>query len=704
MRQWFAIKTLLIALAALALAGCGGGSSSANKTVAQVTLGPATLSMVAGEIVAVTTTTSNPTGGAVSPAPNVTINTSNPKLVTVSPGQQVCAGVWDSTFVVCNGLDAGGNPLSGTATLTATANGVSSAPASVSVHPPVSAIVVDPVTGCTSNKQTQQFTAHACSAAVTPHAATGPCAPNAAEISDKIGGFTWASTNGVVVTIDPNGLATANAPGLAGILANVGTTSSPATNFKTCMPTQIVLHITGDPPGQPTESANINLTDTKIIQADMVDEKGLVVLGAPVALFSSDSEIVSVIGTATSATITGQSPGGAGILASCVPPVCGAGINQPVYSNIFTVFVNGTSPATFLYVGSSASTTLLPFDTSKSPPAPGTAITLPGGTRSIVFTPDGAKAYVATTGGLVSVDTTTNVPTTLTTNAVGSILAISPDGNRLVMTNAPFEPDPTHHRLFVFDATVGTLTTFILPGAVGASFARDGSKAYIAAGTNVQNIYVYSPFITLTKLTVGGNALTTAATASGPFTFVANTTGLQVINNCDNSLATSAPVTSTPQRVGAYLDEDIIVTVNQTGLDFDSLTIGLPPSGFCPTTVTHNNHFLDFGIGAFTARQLIVSPSVKGHVVVLPVGINKVLGAVAAVGIEPVVLSSGATEALSGGITLDGNTVWVGVAGSNTLDRINMVTGADDLQIQLTGLKKGDGTQAAPDAVGVRPK
>jgi hypothetical protein len=112
---------------------------------------------------------------------------------------------------------------------------------------------------------------------------------------------------------------------------------------------------------------------------------------------------------------------------------------------------------------------------------------------------------------------------------------------------------------------------------------------------------------------------------------------------------------------------------------------------------------VDFGSGAFTARQLLVPPSIKGHIVVIPKGLNKLFITLPGVGTGPATLPAGATEALSGGITLDGNTAWVGVAGTNTLDRINLTNGADEVQLSLTALKKLDGTQAPPDVVGVRP-
>ena len=63
-------------------------------------------------------------------------------------------------------------------------------------------------------------------------------------------------------------------------------------------------------------------------------------------------------------------------------------------------------------------------------------------------------------------------------------------------------------------------------------------------------------------------------------------------------------------------------------------------------------------------------------------------------------LAAGGTEAVSGDMTLDGNTLWVGVAGTNTVHRINLANATDDFQIQLNL----NGTNAVPDIVAVRPK
>ena len=124
-------------------AGCGG-SKSANNTVAAVKVSPASLSMVAGEVVGLSVSAVNSANANVTTT--FTFNSSNTQIATVSPAGNVCAGVWDSAFVVCNGSDAQGNPISGTAIITATAAGVTSGPVTVAVHPSITSVTIEPVT------------------------------------------------------------------------------------------------------------------------------------------------------------------------------------------------------------------------------------------------------------------------------------------------------------------------------------------------------------------------------------------------------------------------------------------------------------------------------------------------------------------------------------------------------------------------------
>ena len=687
--QWSLVRNLLAVLVAVALAGCGGSSSNKNA-VAAVNLNPASISIVSGQVAQVSVSAVNSSNAAVSAT--FTFNSSNPNLVTVSPSGLVCGGIWDSTFVTCNGNDASGNPLTGTAVITATASGISSGPVTVSVHPSVTSIQINdlvPAGTCLSNGKTHQFSAQAF------HGTT--------DITSSIGEFSWTSSDGAVVSIDTNGLATANNPGLAGIVARAGSVTSQSVPFKTCMPVRIVLHVTGDPPGQPTEALTMNVNDTKTIQADMFDENGAVTLGAPVNLVSNNPAVATIAGATSGATLTAVAAGGAGLMAVCEPPKCGSGINTPVYSNLFSVTVNGSSPNTTVYAATTTipapgtSPAVVPIDTTKSPPVAGNPIILPGAPTSMAFSGDGSKLFVDTSSGLVSVDPNANTATLIDADPVGVILAVSRDGTKVIISNVKFQADVPSQRLFIFDTSNSTLTTFILPGAVAAAFDHDGFKAYIAA--NNGNVYVYSPFATLRTLTLPGSPNSVAPIAAGPLTYVANGSTLKTFNVCDNSLSSDVATTSAPQLIGSIKNSNTLIAVNQTGIDVEFANLADETIGQCPPPVTYGSQFEDFGVGAFTARQLLVASNAH-HAVVLPVGLNKVLVGVPSATPTTIPLAAGGTEAVSGDLTQDGDTLWAGVAGSNTVDRIDLVGGTDNFQIQLN-LNK---TNAVPDIIAVRPK
>ena len=495
--------------------------------------------------------------------------------------------------------------------------------------------------------------------------------------------------------------------------------------MKSCMPVLIVLHVKDDPAGVPTEAVTMNVADTKTIQADMVDELGAVTPNAPVTILSNNSTVASVSGTA----LTAQSPGGAGLQAVCAPPACGVGINLPIYSNLFSVSVNGSSPnTTTVYAGSSfasppgTANALIPIDISKTPPAVGTAISLPGVPNSIVFDRAGARAFIGTNAGLVSLDSSSNATTLVSPVPVGKVLAVSADGNTVAVsnsaidpaTNAPIDPNPSEQRLWIFDRTGSTITTFIVPGVVAAAFDDDGFRAYAVGKGDTNNagdgnVAVFSPVLTLVKQTVPGVFKDVAPLASGPFVYAVNSGGLQAIATCNNVLQSpNLPTNSSNiQLVGAVKNSNTIIAVDTTGVDVENITLNntlTPPitAASCAPGVSYANGFVDFGIGPFTAHQLLVG-SAGTHIAVLPAGINKVLTVLDLSGAGVANLPAGATEALSGSMTPDGVFVWVGVAGTNSVDRINLANNLDDIQIPMS-FKKSDGTPAPPNLVVIRPK
>jgi hypothetical protein len=693
----------LIVLFVSLLAGCGG-SKSANNNVAAVNLSPTTLSMVAGQVVTVSASAVNSANTTLTTT--FTFNSSNTSTATISPQGNVCAGVWDSAFVICNGLDAQGKPISGTAIITATAAGVTSEPVTVAVHPAITAVTVDPVTEpCFSIAQTHQFVAHAFN--------------NGTEITSQIGNFSWSASAASVATVDANGLATARTPGITGVVASVGSTTSPAVFFKSCMPVNIELHVNGDPAGVPTHAATMNVTDTKVVQADMVDELGAVTPNAPVTILSNNTTVATMTGT----TLTAQSPGGAGLQAVCAPPTCGIGINTPIYSNLFSVFVVGASPnTTTVYATSTfpnvpgSSITMIPIDTSKTPPVAGTTIFLPGFPNSMLFDRAGTTGYIGTSNGLATLNTATNIAQLVSPVPIGKVLAVSADGSQVIISNAandpttgaPIDPFPSEQRVWLFDKNNNTITTFILTGAVAANFDDDGFRAYVAASNG--NVYVISSSLSSQTLSLGGVNKDVTQLPSGPFVYVANSAGLQAIATCNNVIQSTSPPTNSTniQFVQSMRDVNMFVAVDSPGLDVESANTAdlTPPTTItpanCPGISTYSNNFIDLGVGPFTANQLLVGSN-GIHIAVLPAGINKVLTVANPNIVGAAQLPAGATEALNGSLTSDGATLWVGVAGTNTVDRINLNSNVDEVQIP-TSFKKADGSPAPPNLVVIKPK
>lgn len=720
--QRFAIIPGFVFFLTALLAGCG--HSSAKPTVSQIVMSPTSFSMNSGDVLQVTATPEDSTGASVAGV-TLTFGTSNTGLANVSPAGLICAGVWDANFIDCNGDDSSGNPVSGSATITASAPGVSSSAVPVIVHVKVSSVVVDPIAGCTSTTFKQQFTAHACSALGTPHDSSGPCAPNAKEITSP-GPFTWGTVDSTVATIDTNGLLTAVNPGFTSVFASLSNVTSAPDPFRTCMPIEIRLHIQG----KPDESASLTQNQTLTLETDMTDERGFT-QNSITTVMASDFPAVA---TLSGLNLTATSFGGGGIIAGCTPPTCGNGFPQPfpIYSNLFPVSVAGNSPATTVYATSSftppsgTSSTLIPIDTSKSPPAAGTAINLPGVPNSMVWAANGTIAFLGTTGGLVSLASGGTAVTIVDASITGKVLAVSPDGTKVIVSNAAKDPQGNviqpvgpSQRLWVFNSSSSSTTTFVKPAAVAAAIDNDLFRSYIVTNDGTGNIYVFSPSLSLQTINIGGTSSSVAALASDGFVYVANSVGLEVIATCNNvqqPTANNPPTHSaTIQLVQPVAGADMFVAMDSSGVDVETATVtsifhSNPPLPFtlstanCQPNVSYSNQFLDFGIGPVTASQLLVATN-GSRAVVLPVGNSNVLSAVpgASPSVAAIPLAGGGTQALSGGMTPDGNTVWVGVAGTNTVDKIDLVGGTDAAQV-ATSFKKSDSSAAPPDIVAVQPK
>jgi hypothetical protein len=359
---------------------------------------------------------------------------------------------------------------------------------------------------------------------------------------------------------------------------------------------------------------------------------------------------------------------------------------------------------------------MIPIDISKTPPVAGTTINLPGVPNSMLFDRAGTTGFIGTSNGLASLNTATNAVTLVSPIPIGKVLAVSADGNQVIISNAaidpgtgnPLDPFPSEQRLWVFDKAANTITTFVQPGAVAANFDDDGFRAYIVASNG--NVYVFSPLLTLQTFSIGGASTDVTQLASGPFVYVANSAGLKVIATCNNASQATTPPTnsSTIQFVQSVRNANTIVAVDSSGVDVVSVNASdlTPPvtitAANCPGNVSYSNNFVDFGVGAFTAHQLLVAPN-GAHIAVLPAGINKIFTVLNGNNFGIAQLPAGATEPLSGGMTPDGNTIWLGVGGTNSVDRVNLLNNLDDFQLPMT-FKKIDGSPAPPNLVVIRPK
>src|SRR5437879_12150815 len=90
-------------------------------------------------------------------------------------------------------------------------------------------------------------------------------------------------------------------------------------------------------------------------------------------------------------------------------------------------------------------------------------------------------------------DPAANPPTVNTFNAVtGKVLAVSPDGNKAVVSDTSITATHAQQDVSIFDqANSGSHVDLLISGVTAADFSPDGLKVYMV-GANTNNLYVYS--------------------------------------------------------------------------------------------------------------------------------------------------------------------------------------------------------------------
>jgi trimeric autotransporter adhesin len=549
---------------------CNGGESGpVVGQVTTITLSPKVygVSLDYGAIGQISPPTATDCKGNTVSVPSYTYGTTDKTLsiVDVQPSTgRICAGKWNrnsgagvADYTYC--IPA---TTSGTYSIIASGGGASSNALPVYVHPTVTNVVLgapsssdptdpsncngsDPATNCspaafstsatsctlsasgngccaTPTTPSTAFVANACLSqgttgqlAARVYTGTGASRKN---ISCQVGHLTYTPETASVVSIDENGIATAQAPGSTIITSNLANAGSSAGFFSTCPPISIELSAPGVPAGTtPTVSPNNQLPLTTIVK----DKNQTVLTGLTLEFVST-----------TPTTIPGKStlvplfPGAAGITAICQPPSCNpAPFNQiglfgngtPVLSNELNVVSPGKN-STALYIGSTDSQYIVPVDFTTN--VIGTPVRLPYVPNSMVISNDGSAIYMGSANELMTFNALSNSLTTQDSTVMGKVLAVSPDNTTLVVT------DPTRQLVYLYSSTGPTSTTSAVQtqyGGIGthAEFSPDSQTVYITTTTN--QLLVHSTLTGWSSITLANPATDVAITVPSAGAFLAGT-------------------------------------------------------------------------------------------------------------------------------------------------------------------------------------
>lgn len=470
--------------------------------------------------------------------------------------------------------------------VTATANGATSNAIPVYIHPVVTGIVLgnpstcavnssgaflDPATTCcpanTSTTYTPkpgQYLQNSCVsqgqsvqlvARVYQNGTTNP----ADNITCQVGHLTFgASTSSTIVTIDENGVATANQPGSSTITASVASSSSASSAgfFSTCPPTSITLSVPGQPTG--TSAVNVAVNNTQPLTATVKDINGTTLTGVDLEYISSTPTTVTPSGSSLTPTF----PGVANITAVCQPGTCNPapfsqvgylGNGAPLTSNPITVTTAGTS-STVLYMGSTSSLYLMPIDFSTG--LQSSLIKLPYVPNSMVISNDGSTIYMGSTQGLMTVSTAANSQGSPNLNVPGVVLSVSPDGTTLVIT------DPVRQTVSLYSTGGSQVST--LYGGVGtrAAWSPDSQTVYITLATG-NTLLTHSNFTNWQTTATGEVYTDVVSTVPSEGAYFAGTSFTDGRSYCPSGAVISAGPPETITNTFAPLADEKAVTTDR---------------------------------------------------------------------------------------------------------------------------------------------
>ncbi|HWX92981.1 MAG TPA: WD40 repeat domain-containing protein [Terriglobales bacterium] len=760
---------LFISLFLGALIGCGGSSTPFNglPTPGTVTLSAPSTSVDLGTTVQFTAVPSRP---AVATA--AAYSSSNPSVLSFVPaaGGLACAGKWDSTGQVCSPHSVG------VAQVTATVNGVTSPPVTVWVHEHVDTISLSLLPVLTPIPPGNCVTLGTAPGILNYLDFQAQAFSHGMDVTNTVGSFTFQLTNSSVARVSTtdselannNGnqvtqaRVTAAVPGITQIYATVsGVSSLPVViggnpYFETCRVQSINLQVGNAETNTTFASSG---TTSVTVTPTVVDRLGYTLTNPPLT-WTSLSPVIGQAGNTGDVT-TSKTPGAVGIVASCKPPSCNVntpGVTpiNPVYSSTLSSTGSGQFEGTPIIgtvsgpaVNSNAYATTTECDTAAGTPVTGcqpllypistsnnvvsSSVVLPSSPNSFVFTPTGTKAFLGSRGGLM-VFTPGNSTVPQSTNIPGKVLAISLDGNTVIVSDTVSVPNQVYI-VGVGGSATTLVTSFFIPGATTAAFSPEGLKAFIVGKASASDpnlgdtLYVYSPLLPLVTKKLAGTANAVAPYANGALGYLSGgsaSPAINLFNTCDTTygIAASIPVPRLPTMFQVLPDGVHAIGFDPPGVDVFAIktlaptpaTLTQPNSTTCPFSVAAPDppdqefSFANLGQGNFTPLKLIIS-SDNSRAYILASNLSSIFIYDFGVGTVSAVPLTGSPVPLDASLTSDGTLLYVGTS-DGSVHVVSTVSGGDLQQITFTNnnaTNKGSLCNnipqfCNPDVVAVQPK
>jgi hypothetical protein len=759
----------------------GGDSGETTGQATTITLTPIVygISLNFAEIGQINTPSATDCKGASASIGSYIYGTTDMTIADIQPNSgRLCGGTW-------NRNSGGGIPdytyciptnKSGVAYISASADGVTSNPLPIFIHPVVTSIVLGgPSSNCTTDPTT------ACCPLATVGAVTAPpylansCLSqgSTAQLVARVFAGTGANQTNIscltghlqytvqgassltavspVVSIDQNGVATANQPGSVLISANISNAASSAGYFSTCPPASIALAAPGAlTSGTPTNPVVVNQNNPQPLQTTVLDTKGNPITGMTVE-YESTSPTTIPAGSSVAPILAGA----ASLSAVCQPPNCNSsaynqiglfGNGLPITSNSINLTAPGTN-STVLYMASTQSLYVGSRDFTQTGLAQ--PFLLPYLPNSMVITNDGSTIYMGSSIALMALNAVNTLAIIRTDpTSPGTVLAVSPDGSMIVIS------DPVKQVTTLESSSGSAVTTY---GGVGthAEFSPDSQTVYITAGNQVLIYSAYTGWTSITPATTAGTPVTDVAVTvpavgayfAGPTTTArgycpsstATTVGGVVTETnvfyppADNSPAITDRIAATNDGLhilGATVTpapalNDLRVEIPAGNANGPQVTVVCPvgnqttgSGGTTGTTggLTFSNTLSTISLTPVTATAItgVLPTSDSTLAVVTYTGSGGVLPAYApsASGsgtISYIKLSGTATAPIAGVISADNSTIYVGTQTDNLVHLINRGTLSDSstLAPNLTaapGLSVGVGSPVPVNLLVQKPR